>query len=48
MTYVRDRNLPLAPGMAPGQAESPDGQALRISSWQELHELLDGAPKGEL
>jgi len=48
MTYVRDRNLPLAPGMAPGQAESPDGQALRISSWQELHALLDGAPKGEM
>jgi putative hydrolase of the HAD superfamily len=42
MTYVRDRNLPLAPGMAPGQAESPDGQAPRISSWQELHELLNG------
>jgi len=45
MTYVRDRNLPLAPGMAPGQAESPDGQALRISNWQELHLLLNGERK---
>jgi putative hydrolase of the HAD superfamily len=42
MTYVRDRNLPLAPGMASGQAEAPDGQALRISGWQELHDLLNG------
>lgn len=39
-TYVRDRCLPLAPGMVTEQLESPQCTAPRISSWAELLRLL--------
>ena len=39
-TYVRDRRLPLAPGMAAEQLEGPQCKAPRISSWRELLALL--------
>jgi putative hydrolase of the HAD superfamily len=33
-TYVRDRNLPYAPGMENRCLEDPDGEVLRISCWK--------------
>jgi putative hydrolase of the HAD superfamily len=41
-TYVRDRNIPLAPGVAQEQLPTPNCPTLRISSWEELLMLLDG------
>ncbi|MGA7874860.1 MAG: hypothetical protein WCA08_04295, partial [Desulfoferrobacter sp.] len=41
MTYVRDRKIPFAPGVASEQLENVDGEVPRISSWQELLVLLD-------
>jgi putative hydrolase of the HAD superfamily len=40
-TYVRDRNIPFAPGVASEQIEGPDGDVPRISTWSELLLLLD-------
>lgn len=40
-TYVRDRRLPLAPGMAIEQLAGPQCTAPRISSWAELLGLLE-------
>ena len=42
-TYVRDRRIPLAPGVAWEQMESPRCTVPRISSWDDLLVLLDGA-----
>lgn len=39
-TYVRDRHLPLAPGIVTEQLEGPQCAAPRISSWAELLRLL--------
>ena len=39
-TYVRDRRLPLAPGVAAQQLDSPQCAAPRISSWEDLLRLL--------
>jgi len=41
MTYVRDRDLPLSPGVPSGRPENPDGHVPRISTWGELFDLLD-------
>lgn len=41
MTYVRDRNIPFAPGVASEQLKNVDGDIPRISSWQDLLVLLD-------
>jgi len=35
-TYVRDRQIPFAPGVASEQAANVDGDVPRISSWREL------------
>ncbi len=40
-TYVRDRRIPLAPGVATEQLEGPLCMAPRISSWDDLLLLLD-------
>jgi putative hydrolase of the HAD superfamily len=40
-TYVRDRRIPLAPGVASEQLDSPRCSVPRISSWAELLSLLD-------
>ena len=40
-TYVRDRRIPLAPGVATEQLEGPHCAAPRISSWDDLLLLLD-------
>jgi FMN phosphatase YigB (HAD superfamily) len=42
-TYVRDRDIPFAPGVASDQAATPNDNVPRISDWQELLTLLDGA-----
>jgi putative hydrolase of the HAD superfamily len=43
-TYVRDRHIPLAPGVASEQLEAPQCSAPRISSWDDLLLLLkDGS-----
>jgi putative hydrolase of the HAD superfamily len=39
-TYVRDRGIPLAPGVATDQRGSPQCEAPRISSWDDLLVLL--------
>jgi HAD superfamily hydrolase (TIGR01549 family) len=39
-TYVRDRRIPLAPGVATEQSEGPQYAAPRISSWDDLLLLL--------
>jgi len=41
MTYVRDRKIPFAPGVASEQLADIDGEVPRISSWPELLVLLD-------
>jgi len=41
MTYVRDKNLPLSPGVPSGRAEIPDSDVPRISTWEELFALLN-------
>ena len=40
MTYVRDMNIPFAPGVASEQAVGVDGGVPRISEWNELCALL--------
>jgi putative hydrolase of the HAD superfamily len=42
-TYVRDRNLPYAPGMEKRCMEDPEGGVLRISCWEDLLALLPPA-----
>jgi len=39
-TYVRDRRIPLAPGIASEQQEAPQCSVPRISSWDDLLPLL--------
>ena len=39
-TYVRDHNIPLAPGIMSGDSGEPECQVPRISDWQELLNLL--------
>jgi putative hydrolase of the HAD superfamily len=39
-TYVRDRRIPLAPGIATEQLEGPRCEAPRISSWDDLLVLV--------
>lgn len=46
-TYVRDRRLPLAPGMAVAQHDNPQCPAPRISSWADLLRLLALQPGDE-
>jgi len=41
-TYVRDRSIPLAPGVASDQLDGPGCRVPRISSWEDLLDLLDG------
>ena len=41
-TYVRDRDIALAPGVASRQTEGPRNPAERISRWDDLLALLDG------
>lgn len=41
-TYVRDRSIPLAPGVASDQLDGPECRVPRISSWEDLLGLLDG------
>ena len=41
MTYVRDHDIPLAPGVPYAQPEKPDSNIPRISTWKELLPLLD-------
>lgn len=41
-TYVRDRHIPLAPGVASEQLPAPSSFTRRISSWEEFLILLDG------
>jgi len=40
-TYVRDRNIAFAPGVASEQTDEVDGEVPRISSWDELIELFE-------
>ena len=40
-TYVRDRRIPLAPGVATEQLAAPQCATPRISSWDDLLVLLD-------
>jgi FMN phosphatase YigB (HAD superfamily) len=40
-TYVRDQNLPFAPGIVSGEAEEPDVRVPRISTWKDLLSLLN-------
>ncbi|MCK8602982.1 HAD family hydrolase [Desulfoferrobacter suflitae] len=42
MTYVRDRKIPFAPGVASEQLQDVDDRVPRISSWPELLALLKG------
>ena len=42
-TYVRDNNILPAPGMLGPAEEEPDPGVPRISNWEELLALLDGA-----
>jgi len=42
-TYIRDQNLPFAPGIVSGEAEEPDITVPRISTWKDLLSLLDKA-----
>jgi putative hydrolase of the HAD superfamily len=44
-TYVRDRRIPLAPGVATEQLEVPQCATPRISSWDDLLLLLDAETK---
>jgi hypothetical protein len=44
-TYVRDRRIPLATGVAAEQLEGPQCTAPRISSWDELLLMLDAETK---
>jgi putative hydrolase of the HAD superfamily len=39
-TYVRDHNIPLAPGIIFSGAEEPDKKVPRISTWKDLLTLL--------
>jgi putative hydrolase of the HAD superfamily len=43
MTYVRDRDIPQAPGLASLQQEDPEHDCRRISDWKDLLELLDSS-----
>jgi putative hydrolase of the HAD superfamily len=40
-TYVRDNNIPSAPGIRIGSIETPDREVPRISTWEDLFSLLD-------
>lgn len=40
-TYVRDRNIPFAPGIPAGPADPIDGEVPRISDWDELFLYLE-------
>lgn len=40
-TYVRDNNIPAAPGIRIGSYETPDLDIPRISTWEDLFSLLD-------
>lgn len=42
-TYVRDRGLPFAPGYDPDHQGPDESEVPRISSWDDLLEMLDGA-----
>jgi len=42
-TYIRDENLPFAPGIISRDAEEPDLKVPRISTWKNLLSLLDKA-----
>ena len=39
-TYVRDHNIPLAPGIILSGAERPDSKVPRVSTWKDLLGLL--------
>jgi putative hydrolase of the HAD superfamily len=41
-TYVRDNNIPAAPGIRIGSDETPDIEVPRISTWEDLFSLLEG------
>ena len=45
-TYLRDRGIPLAPGVSTDQQDGPRCAASRISSWDELLTLVE-AGRGE-
>lgn len=40
-TYVKDRNIPFAPGLSAAPIPDPDGGVPRISSWEDLAALLE-------
>jgi len=40
-TYVRDKRLPLSPGIAGMESQDPEGDVTRISEWADLLSLLD-------
>lgn len=42
-TLVRDQKIPHAKGVATMFQEMPDAEVARISSWEDLFQLLDGA-----
>lgn len=42
-TYVRDRDIPFAPGVASAGAATPQDDVPRVSDWQELLALLNDA-----
>lgn len=44
MTYVMDHRIPAAPGPMARSEEKPDCDVTRISTWEDLHTLLNGRP----
>lgn len=44
MTYVRDSNIPLAPGPGSTRRQTPLNKTRRISSWLDLFDLLPISP----
>ena len=44
MTYVRDSNIPLAPGPGSTRRQTPLNKTRRISSWPDLFDLLPISP----
>jgi putative hydrolase of the HAD superfamily len=41
-TYVRDQEIPPAPGIAPRNTEEPEGGITRVSTWSALLSLFEG------
>ena len=41
LTYMRDRNIPAAPGIPSTGTEIPDCTVPRISAWNDLFSLLE-------